>query len=195
MTNQTAVTEKVRKQSAPAGSKTTSGKGNVCEFIDPPNHLLAKVTHNPAMAEVRQVKKGQFTFDKSRLKKMDAVIQKNQSVCLETLNKEISEIGTLYAEVQQNRLPGRDTLYKRMQHIFGIAKALDHLPVSKITSSLLGYIEKLPEGKPLDGNVLTMHFDALFNRDTLNTKIDMQTKLVLQALDSLVAHALVTASK
>ena len=168
-------------------------KGDPCEFISPPNKLLAKVTHDPKMAELRSVKKGTFHFDKSRLKKMTAIIEKNQSVCIDTLNQKVKELEPIYEDMRNGIVPDRDTLKAQASSLHSVSKALDHIPVSRITASLLKYLNNLPEGTNLDSNLLSPHFDALFNRETLNIKLDPPTKLVLSALESLTDHALAVA--
>ena len=165
-------------------------KGDPCEFIDPPNLILAKVTHNPAMAKVRSVKKGEFVFDSGRLKKMSSIIEKNQTVCVETLDKKIQEIEPVFSAIRQGKTPQRKALLEKIQNINAVAKVLDHIPVARITLSLLKYLTKLPAEKTADNSIIVAHFDALFNRETLSVRLDPPTKMVLTALETLTDHAL-----
>lgn len=165
-------------------------KGDPCKFIDPPNLLLAKVTHNPAMAEVRSAKTERFSFDPSRLEKMTAIIKRNQTICIDTLDKKIKEIEPLYEGIRQDKTFQRNEICKKIEYIYGVAKALDHIQVARITMSLLDYLTQLPPETPADTNIILTHFDALFNRETLNIKLDPPTKMVLTALEALTNHAL-----
>ncbi|PCJ71502.1 MAG: hypothetical protein COA62_02615 [Rhodobiaceae bacterium] len=165
-------------------------KGDPCEFIDPPNLILAKVTHNPEMAKVRSVKKGDFVFDSGRLKKMSTIIEKNQTVCVETLDKKIQEIEPVFNLIRQGKTPQRKALLEKIQNINAVAKVLDHIPVARITLSLIKYLSKLPAEKTADNGIVVAHFDALFNRETLSVRLDPPTKMVLTALETLTNHAL-----
>jgi len=165
-------------------------KGDPCEFIDPPNLLLAKVTHNPEMANVRSVKKGEFVFDTARLKKMTSIIKKSQSACIETLDRKIQEITPISDSIRQKKSPQRADILKKIQNIYSVAKTLDHLPVTRITMSLIKYLTKLPSKTSIDNNIVLAHFDALFNRETLSVRLDPPTKMVLTALETLTDHAL-----
>ncbi len=148
------------------------------------------MTHDPKMAEVRTVKKGTYHFDKSRLKKMTSIIEKNQSVCIDTLNQKVKELEPIYEDMRNGTMPDRDILKAQASNLHSVSKALDHIPVSRITASLLKYLNNLPESTELAENLLSPHFDALFNRETLNVKLDPPTKLVLTALEALTDHAL-----
>jgi len=176
-----------REANQPPRKKT---KGDTCEFIDPPNLLLAKVTHNPEMANMRSVKKGEFVFDTARLKKMTSIIEKSQSACIETLDQKIQEITPIFDSIRQEKPPQRADILKKIQTIYSVAKALDHLPVTRITMSLIKYLTKLPNKTSVDSNIILAHFDALFNRETLSVRLDPPTKMVLTALETLTNHAL-----
>lgn len=195
MTN-SAKTEATIAKDAPSNgapgrqTQRKNPKGDPCQFISPPNKLLAKVTHDPKMTEVRSVKKGTFHFDKSRLKKMTSIIEKNQSVCIDTLNRKVKELEPIYEDMRNGTMPDRDTLKAQASNLHSVSKALDHIPVSRITASLLKYLNNLPPSTDLESNLLSPHFDALFNRETLNVKLDPPTKLVLTALEALTDHAL-----
>jgi|GEM_PF-2436314 len=180
-----------------SGGKDTARKnpkGDPCEFIFPPNNLLAKVTHNPAMAKIQTVKKGEYIFDKTRLGKMTSIIEKNQAVCIDTLNQKIKELEPIYEDLRNGKIPIRAPLFDKIQHVNAVSIALDHIPVSRITNSLLNYLKHLPVSTELASSILITHFDALFNRETLNVKLDPPTKMVLTALEALTDHALLTSS-
>ena len=192
-----------RESSQPAktGGKRSSGekprknpKGDPCEFIDPPNLILAKVTHNPEMAKIRTVKKGEYVFDSKRLKKMSTIIEKNQANCVDTLDKKIQEIEPVFVAIRQGKTPQRDKLIEKIRDINAVAKTLDNIPVARITLSLGKYLTKLPTEQTADNNIIAAHFDALFNRDTLSVRLDPPTKMVLTALETLTNHALLHSS-
>jgi len=146
------------------------------------------------MAKIRTVKKGEYIFDKTRLTKMTSIIEKNQTVCLDTLNQKIRELEPIYEDLRKGKIPSRAPLLDKIQHVNAVSKTLDHIPVSRITNSLQNYLKHLPASTELASSILITHFDALFNRETLNVKLDPPTKMVLTALEALTDHALLTSS-
>eukprot|EP00439_Symbiodinium_sp_Y106_P089506 s1_g2042.t1 len=178
------------KGQKPVGKRGGNKKGDPCEFINPPNLLLAKVTHNPSLKNVRNLTESNFKPDQTRLKKMATLITENEEKCVATLNKKIKQIEPVYRDLQNGILPDQKPFVQECKDIHGAAKALDHMPVIRITSSLLRYLQSHSAGDEKDPAVFSAHLDALFNRNALDVKLDAPTKLVLTALETLVDHAI-----
>tara|TARA_R110002096_G_scaffold96435_12_gene215281 strand:+ start:2902 stop:3483 length:582 start_codon:yes stop_codon:yes gene_type:complete len=177
------------RKPAPVGKRGGDKKGDPCEFINPPNLLLAKVTHDPSLKHVRNLTESKYKPDKARLKKMTTLITENQERCVATLNEKIKQIEPVYQGLQDGTLPDREPFIEECKDIHGAAKALDHMPVIRITASLLRYLRANISEAELEPAVFTAHLDALFNRNALDVKLDAPTKLVLTALEALVDHA------
>ncbi len=188
----TAKTDKTDKgqQQPPVGKRGGNKKGDPCEFINPPNLLLAKVAHNPSLKHVRNLTESRYKPDKARLKKMTTLITENEERCVATLNEKIKQIEPVYRDLQDGVLPDQKPFMQECKDIHGAAKALDHMPVIRITSSLLRYLQSHNPGDKMDPAVFSAHLDALFNRNALDVKLDAPTKLVLTALETLVDHAI-----
>ncbi len=182
------------KGQKPVGKRGGNKKGDPCEFINPPNLLLAKVTHNPKLKDVRNLTESNYKPDKARLRKMTTLIAENEQKCVETLNKKIQQIEPVYRDLQAGKLPNPKPFIEECKDIHGAAKALDHMPVIRITSSLLRYLQSSSAGDKQDPAVFSAHLDALFNRNALDVKLDAPTKLVLTALETLVDHAIAAKS-
>ena len=191
MTTKADKTEEGRKQ-APVGKRGGNKKGDPCEFINPPNLLLAKVTHDPSLTHVRNLTDSKFKPDKARLQKMTTLITENEEKCVSALNKKIKKIEPVYRDLQKGLLPDRSPFIEECKDIHGAAKALDHMPVIRITASLLRYLSANLSEAELEPAVFSAHLDALFNRNALDVKLDAPTKLVLTALETLVDHAVAT---
>ncbi|WOF74071.1 hypothetical protein QMT40_001717 [Parvibaculaceae bacterium PLY_AMNH_Bact1] len=188
MTTEADKTNEGRKQ-APVGKRGADKKGDPCEFINPPNLLLAKVSHNPSLKHVRNLTESKFKPDKARLQKMTTLISENEEKCTAALNKKIKQIEPVYRDLQDGTLPDRASFVEECKDIHGAAKALDHIPVIRITASLLRYLRANISDGARDPAVFSAHLDALFNRNALDVKLDAPTKLVLTALETLVDHA------
>ncbi len=182
------------KGQKPVGKRGGNKKGDPCEFINPPNLLLAKVTHNPSLKNVRNLTESNYKPDQTRLKKMATLITENEEKCVATLNKKIKQIEPVYRDLQNGILPDQKPFVQECKDIHGAAKALDHMPVIRITSSLLRYLQSHSTGDHMDPAVFSAHLDALFNRNALDVKLDAPTKLVLTALETLVDHAIAAKS-
>jgi len=178
----------------PDGKRDGQKKGDPCEFIDPPNLLLAKVTNDPTLKEVRNLTESNFKLDKTRLRKMKTLITENQERCISALNKKIQQIEQVYRDLQQGTLPQQQEFIDQCNDIHAAAKALDHIPVIRITASLLRYIQNHTAAQPMEPSIIIAHLDALFNRNALDQKLDAPTKLVLTALETLVDHTTVAKS-
>lgn len=174
---------------APDGKRGGQKKGDPCEFISPPNLLLAKITHDPSLKDVQNLAESNFKLDKTRLQKMKTLITENQERCVNTLNKKIQQIEHVYRDLQKGTLPDRMPFIEECKDIHGAAKALDHIPVVRITASLLRYLQTHNADRPMEPAIISAHLDALFNRNALDQKLDAPTKLVLTALETLVDHA------
>ncbi|MCE7998097.1 MAG: hypothetical protein HEP70_04495 [Rhodobiaceae bacterium] len=188
MTTKADKSEKGKRQ-APVGKRGGNKKGDPCEFINPPNLLLAKVTHDPSLKHVRNLTDSKFKPDSRRLQKMTTLISENEEKCVTALNRKIKQIEPVYRDLQDGTLPDREPFIEECKDIHGAAKALDHMPVIRITSSLLRYLNADVSGRAMDPAIFTAHLDALFNRNALDVKLDAPTKLVLTALETLVDHA------
>lgn len=191
MTMKADKTNEGRTQGA-AGKRGGNKKGDPCEFINPPNLLLAKVTHDPSLKHVRNLTKSNYKPDKKRLSKMTTLIAENEERCIATLNEKIKQIEPVYRELQNGVLPNQKSFTQECKDIHGAAKALDHIPVIRITASLLRYLQANITDGARDPAVFSAHLDALFNRNALDVKLDAPTKLVLTALETLVDHAVAT---
>jgi hypothetical protein len=173
----------------PDGKRHGQKKGDPCEFINPPNLLLAKVTHDPNLEKIRNLTESNFKLDKTRLQKMKMLITDNQKRCVNALNMKIQQIEQVYRDLQKGTLPEQKPFIEQCKDIHSAAKALDHIPVIRITASLLRYLQGHATDRPLEPAIISAHLDALFNRNALNQKLDAPTKLVLTALETLVDHA------
>lgn len=193
MTTKADKSEKGKRQ-APVGKRGGNKKGDPCEFINPPNLLLAKVTHDPSLKHVRNLTDSKFKPDSKRLQKMTTLISENEEKCVTALNRKIKQIEPVYRDLQDGPLPDREPFIEECKDIHGAAKALDHMPVMRITSSLLRYLNADVSGRAMDPAIFTAHLDALFNRNALDVKLDAPTKLVLTALETLVDHAVTARS-
>lgn len=191
MTTKSDQTNKGQEQPS-VGKRGGNKKGDPCEFINPPNLLLAKVTHDPSLKHVRNLTESTYKPDKARLQKMTTLISENQEKCVAALNKKIKQIEPVYRDLQNGTLPDRDPFIEECKDIHGAAKALDHIPVIRITASLLRYLQAKISDSARDPAVFSAHLDALFNRNALDVKLDAPTKLVLTALETLVDHAVTT---
>ena len=191
MTTKADKSEKGSKQ-APVGKRGGDKKGDPCEFINPPNLLLAKVTHDPTLKHVRNLTESKYKPDTARLQKMTTLITENEEKCISALNKKIKQIEPVYRGLQNGLLPDRAPFIAECKDIHGAAKALDHIPVIRITASLLRYLGANIADGARDPAVFAAHLDALFNRNALDVKLDAPTKLVLTALETLVDHAVTT---
>ncbi len=172
---------------APVGKRGGNKKGDPCEFINPPNLLLAKVTHDPSLERVRNLTDSKFKPDTARLRKMTTLITENEEKCVAALNRKIKQIEPVYKDLQAGTLPDPKVFIAECKDIHGAAKALDHMPVIRITASLIRYLQSQ---KAEDPAIYSAHLDALFNRNALDVKLDAPTKLVLTALETLVDHAI-----
>lgn len=180
------------RKPAPVGKRDGNKKGDPCEFINPPNLLLAKVTHDPSLKHVRNLTESKFKPDTARLQKMATLISENEEKCTAALNKKIKQIEPVYRDLQDGTLPNRAPFIEECKDVHGAAKALDHIPVIRITASLLRYLQANISDGAQDPAVFSAHLDALFNRNALDVKLDAPTKLVLTALETLVDHAVAT---
>jgi len=178
------------KGKPPSGQRSGNKKGDPCEFINPPNLLLAKVTHDLSLKHVQNLTESKFRPDKTRMQKMTKLITQNEERCVATLNEKIKQIEPVYRDLQNGTLPAREAFADDCKHIYGAAKALDHMPVIRITASLLRYLQTYKSDKPMDPAIFSAHLDALFNRNALDVRLDAPTKLVLTALETLVDHAI-----
>jgi len=174
---------------APDGKRDGKKKGDPCEFINPPNLLLAKVTHDPNLKSIRNLTESNFKLDKTRLRKMKTLITENQERCVNALNKKIQQIEQVYRDLQKGTLPEPKPFIEECKDIHSAAKALDHIPVIRITASLLRYLQTQAADQVMEPAIISAHLDALFNRNALDQKLDAPTKLVLTALETLVDHA------
>ena len=125
---------------------------------------------------------------------MTTLITENEAKCVATLNEKIKQIEPVYRDLQDGILPEKKVFVQECKDIHGAAKALDHMPVIRITSSLLRYLQSHSAGDATDPAVFSAHLDALFNRNALDVKLDAPTKLVLTALETLVDHAIAAKS-
>ncbi len=191
MTTKADKSKKGSKQE-PVGKRGGNKKGDPCEFINPPNLLLAKVTHDPSLKHVRNLTESKFKPDTVRLRKMTTLITENEEKCIAALNKKIKQIEPVYRDLQNGLLPDRAPFIAECKDIHGAGKALDHIPVIRITASLLRYLRADIADGARDPAVFSAHLDALFNRNALDVKLDAPTKLVLTALETLVDHAVAT---
>ncbi|MEQ9517908.1 MAG: hypothetical protein RLN89_00570 [Parvibaculum sp.] len=175
--------------SSPARNRHAGKKGDPCEFISPPNLLLAKVTRNPDLQKIVNLSKSSFKVEKAQLKKMDALIASSEGKCVKAMNQKISQIAPIYRDLKDGGKPPASALIDRIQDIYNAAKLLDHTPVMRISKSLLTYLHGLKTETSYSVGILTAHLDALFNRNALDLKLDAPTKQVLSALETLVTHA------
>lgn len=187
--NTKATTGDEGQKKTPVGKRDGQKKGDPCEFINPPNLLLAKVTHDPSLKSIRNLTESNFTLDKKRLRKMKTLITENQERCTSTLNKKIQQIEPVYRDLQKGTLPEQRSFIEQCKDIHAAAKVLDHMPVIRITASLLRYLQNHKPQQPMEPAIISAHLDALFNRNALDLKLDAPTKLVLTALETLVDHA------
>jgi hypothetical protein len=192
--NTKATTENEGQAKASVGKRDGQKKGDPCEFINPPNLLLAKVTHDPSLKSIRNLAESNFTLDKKRLRKMKTLITENQERCTSTLNKKIQQIEQVYRDLQKGTLPEQRSFIGQCKDIHAAAKVLDHMPVIRITASLLRYLQNHKAQQPMEPAIISAHLDALFNRNALDLKLDAPTKLVLTALETLVDHATAASS-
>lgn len=188
--------DKPEERPKPASDNRHAGKkGDPCEFISPPNLLLAKVTHDPNLKKIVNLTKSNFKVEKKQLVKMNALIAESQTRCIKAMNSKIVQVEETYRDLRNGKKPPASELIKRVQDIHNAAKVLDHTPVMRISTSLLKYLRNLSSETAYAPDILVAHLDALFNRNALDLKLDAPTKMVLSALETLVEHAMTTQKK